>query len=294
MVTAVAIVGVPTDFGVDRRGVDMGPSAIRYADLNACLARAAVDSVDTGDINVSVPRDHNNWASIRALWELLGDRIAEHRCSGRVPLVLGGDHSISIGTLLGLADADAVGVLWFDAHGDFNTPATSTTGNVHGMPLALATGTGSFATDALADTLSVRADRTALIGVRSLDDTEATSLRESPVSVFTMADIDEFGIAAVVREAIELVTRDVDIVFVSLDLDVLDPIEAPGVGTPVRGGITYREAHLAMELIGSNITATGRLGALELVEVNPIRDRLNETGELAAELAASAFGDRII
>ena len=294
MVTDVAIVGVPTDFGVDRRGVDMGPSAIRYAELESRLARADVAPVDTGDVDVSAPGQQHHWTSIRGMWDVLAQRIAEQRRSGAIPLVLGGDHSISIGTLRGLADAGSIGILWFDAHGDFNTPETSTTGNVHGMPLALATGTGAFSTDAVAQALTVRPDRTALVGVRSLDDPEATALRNSPVSAFTMADIDEAGMAAVVREAIDHISRDVDVVLVSLDLDVLDPIEAPGVGTPVRGGITYREAHLAMELVGTNLTEAGLLGAMELVEVNPIRDRLNETGELAAELAASAFGDRII
>ena len=290
----VAIIGVPTDFGVDRRGVDMGPSAIRYADLERRLTRAGIEPVDAGDVALPSPATANDWAAIRQTWRSLASVVDRYRSDGSIPLVLGGDHSISVGTAMGLAPRGSLGLLWLDAHGDYNTPATSPSGNVHGMALAVVTGAKGFEPALLPSDVCVRAESTALLGTRDLDDAEAEAIRASPLAVYTMSDIDADGMAAVCARAIERVSRDVDSVLVSLDLDVLDPHEAPGVGTPVRGGITYREAHLAMEVIATELTDRGVLGALELVEVNPIRDHHNETATLAAELAASAFGDRIL
>jgi arginase len=205
--------------------------------------------------------------------------------------VLGGDHSIAIGTVSGL-DADSLGVIWFDAHGDFNTPETTLSGNVHGMGLAALLGEGSFADLPWARASAVSAENVAIVGACDLDPDERNLLAGSDVSVYTMSDIDNRGVTTVVDAALSVVTDGVDGLHVSLDLDWLDPDEAPGVGTPVRGGVTYREAHAAMEIVHKQ--AGQRLCALELVEVNPILDEHNRTAELACELAASAFGDRIV
>jgi arginase len=209
---------------------------------------------------------------------------------GYVPLVLGGDHSVALGTLAGLRRDGPGGVLWVDAHGDLNTPATSITGNVHGMVLAAALGLGGDAFESDAWTLpAVDPARVALVGVRSLDDAERTVLRDLGAVIYTMSDLDRLGVEHAVREALEHV-RGPGFVHVSLDMDVVDPADAPGVGTPVRGGLTYREAHLAMELVAES----GVAGSLEVVEVNPILDRENETARLAVELVASALGARIL
>jgi arginase len=296
---AVRIIGVPTDYGASRRGVDMGPSAIRYAGLADELAALGLDVDDVGDL--SVPRigaaersapgrpDAKYLDAVASVCRRLADETAAAVDDGETPLVLGGDHSLAIGTLVGVSrDAD-VGVVWFDAHGDFNTPATTPSGNVHGMSLAAALGRGEFADVPWARAAGLDASSVALVGVRDLDAGERRSLRESDVSVYTVSDIDDRGITAVVDDALDVASSGTDAVHVSLDLDWLDPTEAPGVGTPVRGGVTYREAHAALERV-----ADADLRSLELVEVNPILDDHNRTAELAVELAASGLGKRIL
>jgi len=303
MARTVEVVGVPMDLGADRRGVDMGPSAIRYGGLTTQLEGTGVDCTDGGDIQVPRPEgsdpttddDIDGEATYleqtRIVCDRLRNRVRRIRDAGRFPLVLGGDHSIGIGTARGVADVDT-GVLWFDAHGDCNTPATTPSGNVHGMTLAAILGEGIFAGRSWAAGAEIEAENVALVGVRALDPGERELIERSAIRAYTMADIDERGITAVVREALAAVTDGTDQLSVSLDLDVLDPGEAPGVGTPVRGGISYREAHAAMEIVATE--AETALAALELVEVNPILDEHNRTAELACELAASAFGDTIL
>jgi arginase len=289
-----AIIGAPMDLGAGRRGVDMGPSAIRYAGLEERLAALGVECVDRGNVTGDVAEataEHDPRArflpAIRATCERIAGLVGAALDEGRVPIVLGGDHSIALGTLGGLAARRGPGaVLWFDAHGDLNTPETTPSGNVHGMPLAAALGRAGPAFESPAWTLpAVLPERVAVIGARDLDDGERALIREIGLPVHTMSEIDRRGIEAVVTEALERAAG-APFVHISLDLDGLDPEVAPGVGTPVRGGLTYREAHLAMELVAES----GLLCCLEIVEVNPILDRTNATAELAVELAASAFG----
>jgi arginase len=292
----VALIGAGLDLGAGRRGVDMGPSAIRYAGIQERLEGFGRVCVDRGDVFVAVPEvtdvgdpQARYLDSIKASCARVAALVAEARSAGQVPLVLGGDHSIAIGTLGGMAKAHgAGGVLWIDAHGDLNRPETSPTGNVHGMPLAAALGAAGarFETEAW-PTPSV--ERAALVGVRSLDDGERELIARLDVRVFTMTELDRLGAERVMREALAFLTGTA-FLHVSFDLDAVDPMFAPGVGTPVRGGLSYREAHLALELVAES----GRLDSLELVELNPILDRENETGLLAVELAASALGARIL
>lgn len=298
----VEIVGVPMDLGTDRRGVDMGPSAIRYGGIATGLEDIGLDCTIAGDLSVPNPKHRDPetvqqvdgqakyLAETAAVCQRLANHVDQIRADGRFPLVLGGDHSIAIGTTNGIASAPT-GVLWFDAHGDFNTPETTPSGNVHGMALAAILGEGVFGEMDWAHTPTVSPSNVALVGIRDLDETEREHLHDSDISVFTMSDIDERGIASVVREAIGIATADVEQFHVSFDLDFLDPNEAPGVGTPVRGGASYREAHTAMELLHEE--AAAEMTSLELVEVNPILDQHNRTAELASEIAASALGDRI-
>jgi arginase len=294
----VAVIGAPLDLGQDRRGVDMGPSAIRYAGLDAALERIGVRCVDRG--NVQAPVAEATAAGderLRFLDEIeiacdaIAGLVARAVADGATPLVLGGDHSVALGTLVGLASVHGPGgVLWVDAHGDCNTPETSPSGNVHGMVLAAALGLGGpeFAYDEW--TLpAVEPQRVALVGVRSLDEGERELLRGLDAHVFTMSDIDKLGVEPVMRDALGRIGGGA-FVHVSWDMDVLDPDQAPGVGTPVRGGLGYREAHLAMELIADS----GLLSSLDVVEVNPILDNENATGRLAVELVASAFGAKIL
>ncbi|WP_226012936.1 arginase [Halomicrobium salinisoli] len=298
----VRVIGVPMDLGADRRGVDMGPSAIRYAGLAEQLEDAGIECVDWGDLEVPSPEQRDPDASpvdgrakyldeVAAVCRRVTDAVVQTREHDQVPLVLGGDHSIGIGTAAGAADGDDLGIVWFDAHGDFNTPATTPSGNVHGMSLAAILGRGHFEGLDWAHTPSVDPENVALVGLRNLDPGEREAIRESEVAAYTMSDVDERGVTAVVDEALERATDGTDGLHVSLDLDWLDPTEAPGVGTPVRGGVAYREAHVAMEHVARH---ADDLRSLELVEVNPILDRHNETAELACELAASAFGKRIL
>ncbi|HEX6679692.1 MAG TPA: arginase [Gaiellaceae bacterium] len=294
----IALIGASLDLGAGRRGVDMGPSAIRYAGLDVRIERLGRDVYDWGNVEGAVPEATEMGSErvrfltpIKQACERVAHLVARAVEEGLQPLVLGGDHSVAIGTLGGLARGNgAGGVLWLDAHGDLNRPETSPTGNVHGMPLAAALGLAGpeFESDAW-PLPAVAADRVALVGVRSLDPAEAELIAETGVSVYTMSDVDRLGLERVIREALAKVAGP-GFVHVSLDMDALEPDIAPGVGTPVRGGLSYREAHLAMELVAES----GLAGSLEVVEVNPILDRENETAKLAVELVASALGARIL
>lgn len=295
----VRIIGAPTDYGSNRRGVDMGPSAIRYAGL-AETVEPLTSCRDTGDVTVplaenrdpetlDIEGDAKFLREVREVSRTLSDKFAEALAAGETPLALGGDHSISIGTLNGTARRADIGVVWFDAHGDFNTPQTTPSGNVHGMPLAAALGVGPFDGVDWADA-GLDPENVALMGLRSLDPGERKAIRESPVSAFTMSDIDEQGAVEVTEKALAAATDGTDGIHISLDLDWLDPNEAPGVGTPVRGGVTYREAHAAME----EVAETNALRSMDVVEVNPILDEHNATAELACELVASAMGKRVL
>jgi arginase len=294
----VAVIGAPLDLGQDRRGVDMGPSAIRYAGLDAELVRIGVPCSDWGNIPAPVAEataigDERVpfLEQIKKACDRVANLVVRAVQEDAMPLVLGGDHSVALGTLVGLAKAyGRGGVLWVDAHGDLNTPATSPTGNVHGMVLAAAMGLADvdFAYDAWPLPV-VDPARVALVGVRSLDDGEREVLHRLDAKVFTMHEVDRIGIERAMRESLEHVSGE-NFVHVSLDMDVVDPAHAPGVGTPVRGGLSYREAHLAMELVAES----GLASSLDVVEVNPILDRENETAKLAVELVASALGARIL
>ncbi len=292
----VAVIGAGLDLGAGRRGVDMGPSAIRYAGLQERIEQLGRVCDDWGDVGVGLPEATEvgdprarYLESIKRSCERVSSLVHDAREGGYLPLVLGGDHSIAIGTLGGLARAHGAGAaLWVDAHGDLNRPETSPTGNVHGMPLAAAFGVaGDAFRDAAWPTPSV--ERAALVGVRSLDAGERELIRELNVRVYTMSDIDRRGLERAMNDALAYL-EGAPFVHVSIDLDVVDPMIAPGVGTPVPGGFSYREAHLVAELVSES----GLLDSLELVEVNPVLDRANETGLLAVELAASALGARIL
>jgi arginase len=295
---AVAIIGAMLDLGSGRRGVDMGPSAIRYAGLESRIEGLGRRCEDWGNVSTAVAEASavgdervRFLAQIKETCERIADLVARAAADDYLPLVLGGDHSIALGTLGGLARAKGPGgVLWLDAHGDLNRPETSPSGNVHGMPLAAALALAGPEFESEAFRLpALDPDRVALVGIRSLDEAERLLLAELDARVYTMSDVDRLGVEPVLRDALEHVSGD-GFVHVSLDMDVLDPEVAPGVGTPVRGGLSYREAHLAMELVAES----GLADSLEVVEVNPILDRENETAKLAVELVASALGARIL
>jgi arginase len=295
----VAVIGAALDLGAGRRGVDMGPSAIRYAGLDARIRELGSDCVDRGNVETAVAEAVSTGderarflPEIRQACERIASLVERAVADAHLPLVLGGDHSIALGTIGGLRRAAGRpgGVLWLDAHGDLNTPATSPSGNVHGMALAAVLGVAGPEFEGEHWTLpGVEPGRVALLGVRSLDPPERELLRELDVAVFTMSDLDRMGVEAAMREALARIDGP-GFVHVSLDMDVLDPQVAPGVGTPARGGLSYREAHLVLELVAE----AGMAGSLEVVEVNPILDRENETGRLAVELVASALGARIL
>jgi len=293
----VAILGAALDLGTTRRGVDMGPSAIRYAGLAERLEGLGLKVDDSGNVLAEIPevasvRDERAryLPAILATCKQIATRVAEIAKQGQLPLVLGGDHSIAMGTLAGLYSVRGPGgVLWVDAHGDLNRPSTSPTGNVHGMPLAAALGECGFAIDGFEGPPWVDPKHVALVGVRSLDPGEKELVKRLDLAVFTMADVDRRGMPDVMDEAISVV-KGADHVHLSLDVDVCDPEIAPGVGTPVRGGLSYREGHLAMEIAAE----ADLLTSIEVVEVNPILDHADETGALAVELVASALGARIL
>jgi arginase len=283
------------DLGQDRRGVDMGPSAIRYARLSQVLEDLGYPVTDLGNVRTPVPETveeekGDNLETIRGVCEEAAGRAARMVSDGLFPVFLGGDHSVSIGTVSGVTRAGGrTGLLWVDAHADFNTPTTSPSGNVHGMPLAVLTGRGYPDLVGIGGGAPVRAADVAIVGLRSLDREERELLADAGVNVYTMKDVDAYGVASVVRGALQDLSH-LDRVHLSLDLDVVDPEVAPGVGTPVRGGLTYREAHLLMELVNEATVVT----SLDVVEINPILDAKNGTAELAVELVESLMGRQII
>ena len=293
----IAIIGVPTDFGAGRRGVDMGPSAIRYAGLQAGLEELGHTVTDMGvvplpvveQVDVGDPRLKHLDGCIRSA-KGLAERLCAAREQGRIPIVLGGDHSLSLGSIPVAAQDRMIGVLWVDAHADFNTPETTPSGNIHGMPLAVVCGYGDpRLVNVLGKGPAVDPRHVAIVGARSVDEGEKRLLREAGVSVFSMQEIDRKGLVPVMERALAVVQDGTDGFHVSFELDALDPREAPGVGTPVPGGLSYREAHLIMEMVAE----TGRMTSLDLVEVNAILDQRNVTGQLAAEAAWSAVGKSI-
>ena len=297
----VGILGVPMDLGQDRRGVDVGPSAIRYANLSAALEDLGYTVADLGNVEAPIPETVEKEAgvryvdAVRSVCERTAIRAAEMVSEGLFPVFLGGDHSISIGTISGVASAanapgaGCTGILWLDAHADFNTPETSPSGNVHGMPLAVLTGRGHPDLVGVGGGMAVRAEDVAIVGVRSVDREEREYLARAGVNVYTMKDVDAYGVASVVRGALKDLSH-LDRVHLSFDLDVVDPEIAPGVGTPVRGGLTYREAHFVMELVNEAAVVS----SLDVVEINPILDAKNGTAELAVELVGSLMGRQII
>ena len=299
----IAIIGVPLDLGAGRRGVDMGPSAVRVANLNGRLAELGYDIEDLGNVPVvqreSYPETNAHAKYLPQITDTcfhLAELVEAVIKSGKFPLVLGGDHSIAVGTVSGVADYfrktnEKVGLIWIDAHTDMNTPASSPSGNVHGMPLACCIGVGpDELTGIFGFSPKVDPGRVALIGIRSVDDAERTHVQQSGVHAFTMRDIDELGLRAVMQRAIEIASSGTAGFHVSVDMDAVDPDEAPGVGTPVKGGITYREAHLAMEMLCDS----SRMTSMEVVEVNPVIDEANRTANLAVELVMSAMGKQIL
>ena len=296
----IGVIGAALDLGSGRRGVDMGPSAIRYAQLGERIEELGLSIHDHGNVRTGMVEalDQGDpsaryWSAIKRTCEELADHVAATVSEGELPLVLGGDHSIAIGTLGGLARAHGGpgGVLWLDAHTDINTPSTSPSGNVHGMPLAVALGLADdprFEASAWPLPMILR-EHTVLVGIRSVDAGERARVRDLGIRVFTMEDVDRRGMREVMEEAIAIASGG-PFMHVSFDMDVLDPDQAPGVGTPVRGGITYREAHLAMEMLSTS----GTVSSLEVVEVNPVLDERNATAALAVELVLSALGARIL
>jgi len=302
----VKIIGVPLDLGQERRGVDMGPSALRFAGLNEQVRSLGIQVQDAGNVTVPIRETHSpgdphakylaeiaEACRVHASWVL---KTLEEGC---MPLVLGGDHSIAIGTVAGVSQfyrqrGRQIGLIWVDAHADLNTPQTSPSGNVHGMPLACCLGMGppelTNLFQAPEPVRSVNPRSTVIVGVRNVDAGEGRAALESGLTAYTMRDIDERGLRKVMEEAIAIADRDTAGFAVTLDMDFVDPSEAPGVGTPVRGGATYREAHLVMEMISD----TGRMLSFEIVEINPILDVANRTAALGVELALSVLGKKIL
>lgn len=293
------IIGAPSDFGQGRRGVDMGPSAIRYAGLSEKLARLGHDVEDLGNIVVPTPEMHTvkdeklkYFDEVKAVCENLYREVSRVMEEDAIPIILGGDHSISIGSMAGIAASRRpFGVIWFDAHGDMNTPETTPSGNIHGMPLAVNLGLGHPELIHLGGFApKVKPENVVLVGIRSIDEDEAKLIRQTGIRAYTMAEIDRMGMAAVMEEAIRIASNQTEGIHLSLDLDSLDPTFAPGVGTPVNGGVTYREGHLAMEILADS----GKIRSVDVVEVNPILDIHNQTGNMAVELVESLFGKTVM
>jgi arginase len=299
----IAIIGAPMDLGAGRRGVDMGPSAVRVANINKRVASLGYEVEDLGNIPVeqqeSLPPSaaHAKFLpQIAATCLRLARMVEAAAGEGKVPLVLGGDHSVAIGTVAGMSrhfrrKKKKLGLIWIDAHADMNTPETSPSGNVHGMPLACCIGMGPpELTRLFGYAPKVDAKHVALVGIRDVDILEKPHIKDSGVKAFTMRDIDERGLRSVMEHAIRIATTGTAGFHLSFDMDVVDPAYAPGVGTPVRGGATYREAHLAMEMLCDS----GQMVSLEVVEVNPVIDEVNRTADLAVELIMSALGKKIL
>jgi len=299
----IAIIGAPMDLGAGRRGVDMGPSAIRLACLNEKLALLGYQVDDLGNVTVDLPENipagpvnARYLPQIAHTCERVAEMVELAMEQGRLPLVLGGDHSVAMGTVAGVASIyrkqeQKIGLIWIDAHADMNTPESSPSGNVHGMPLASLVGMGPRELTHIAGFApKVDATNVAIIGLRSVDEIEGENVRAAGVTAFTMRDIDERGLRSVMQEAIARASSGTAAFHLSFDMDAVDPDEAPGVGTPVRGGITYREAHLAME----TVCDSGMMVSMEMVEVNPVIDSANRTALLAVELVMSALGKRIL
>ena len=299
----IRVIGVPLDLGQSRRGVDMGPSAVRVAGLEARLEQLGHVVEDAGNVAVAIPEQKKEGdprakylKEITATCTKHADLVLKTLEAGKFPIVLGGDHSVAAGTVAGVAEFyrrenKKIGLIWIDAHSDINTPETSPSGNVHGMPLAALLGLGP---EELGNILSpgpkVSAANCVLVGVRDIDVKEKENIRRAGIEYFTMRDIDERGMRTVMEEALRMAGRGTAGYHISLDMDWIDPEDAPGVGTPVRGGATYREAHLAMEIIADH----GRMLSFEIVEVNPVIDEHNRTADLAVELTLSAFGKKIL
>jgi arginase len=299
----IRIIGVPMDLGQSRRGVDMGPSALRVAGLQSRIKQLGHTVEDIGNVPVKQAEEqpygekrakylHEIAETCRGLAEMTEKTLAE----GFLPLVLGGDHSIAIGTCSGVSDffrkqSKKIGCLWLDAHGDMNTPESSPSGNVHGMPLASLIGYGApELVELLGYKPKIEPHNVAIVGVRDLDAKERRLVKDSGVHAFTMRDIDERGMREVMSEALRFAKDDTEGIHVSVDMDLIDPADAPGVGTPVRGGITYREAHLAMEMIADS----DAMGSLEIVEINPVIDLHNKTALLGVEMVLSGLGKKIL
>jgi arginase len=303
MAEKIRIIGVPMDLGASRRGVDMGPSALRVAGLQTRLKHLGRQVEDIGNVPViQAEEQHYGEKNAKYLAEIvatckgLAEMVSKTLDEDQIPLILGGDHSIAAGTVAGAAShfkkkSKSIGVIWLDAHGDMNTPDSSPSGNVHGMPLAAIMGYGPPELTELSGTKPMVEPRNvALVGIRDLDAKERKLIKETGVHVFTMRDIDERGMREVMSEALKFAGDDTAGVAVSLDMDFVDPTDAPGVGTPVRGGVTYREAHLALEMIADSRAAI----CFELVEINPVIDMLNKTALLGVELLLSGLGKKIL
>jgi arginase len=299
----IRVIGVPLDLGQSRRGVDMGPSAVRVSGLEARLESLGHVVEDAGNIAVALPEQkkegdpHAKYLKeITATCTKHAELVVKTLEAGKMPIVLGGDHSVAAGTVAGIASfyrrqEQKIGLLWIDAHSDINTPDSSPSGNVHGMPLAALMGLGpQELSNILGPAPKVMPENCVLVGIRDVDAIEKENIRRAGVEVFTMRDIDERGMRAVMEEALRMAGRGTAGYHVSLDMDWIDPEDAPGVGTPVRGGATYREAHLAMEIIADH----ARMLGFEIVEVNPVIDEHNRTADLAVELTLSAFGKKIL
>jgi len=299
----VTLIGVPIDLGAGRRGVDMGPSAFRIADIDRKIADLGYDVADAGDLRVPIPEtlapgdSHLKYLKeIKEACEALRDEVSAALGRGRKPVVLGGDHSVAMGTLAGLSSfhrkrKEKIGLIWFDAHADCNTAETSPSGNIHGMPLAVVLGLGAPGLVNLAGACPmVDGSRAAAVGLRDVDPAERANVRASGLGTFTMRDIDERGMRTVMEQAIQRATNGTAGIHVSFDLDAMDPDYAPGVGTPAPGGLSYREAHLAMEMLAD----TGKVISAELVEANPILDQRNGTARLGVELLTSLLGKKIL
>jgi arginase len=296
----IEIIGAPIDFGAGRRGVDMGPAAIRHADLVERLERLGIDVLDGGNVDVPL-RDQAKVGdpklrfldTVLPVYARIADAVSGAIARGRLPVVLGGDHSVGLGSIAAVARARPIGMLWIDTHGDFNTHETTLSGNVHGMPLAALAGYGHERLVTIdgwkGPEAAVSPRNIVIVGARDLDAREADLLREAGVTVYSMGVIDRYGIRSVMERAIEIASERTEGIYTSFDLDAMDPQTAPGVGTPSPGGLTVREAHLAMELIA----ACGFLVGMDIVEVNPILDERNRTAQLAVDLVLSALGKRV-